>query len=154
MSMEFVINLGITASVHPAFAFGVSRKHICSHLLDRALFTDGLGFLGTSSSDIDPQHTAMAIRDSVVFSFHVSPEKLLFPDQESVETSFYFDYGYSLPGGDPFSPARYTRPSYRTSRYYQYGAQMTLHLVLGHSDFGSLAAGCNFSFYEIGRAHV
>ncbi|PKL13882.1 MAG: hypothetical protein CVV52_04175, partial [Spirochaetae bacterium HGW-Spirochaetae-8] len=89
MSMEFVINLGITASFHPAFAIGVSRKHICSHLLDRALFTDGLGFLGTSSSDIDPQHTAMAIRDSVVFSLHVSPEKLLLPDQKVLESSFY-----------------------------------------------------------------
>jgi hypothetical protein len=148
MSMEFVINLGITVSFHPSFAIGVSRKHICSHLLDRALFTDGLGFLGTSSSDIDPQHTSMAIRDSIVFSFHTSPEKLLFPDQEFVETSFYFDYGYSLPGGDPFSPARYTRPSFRSSRYYQYGAQLMLHMVLGRADFGSLAAGCNFSFYE------
>ncbi len=148
MAMEFVIDLGITASLHPSFALSVSRKHICSHLLDRSLFTDGDRFLGTSSSDIDPQHGPMAIRDSVVFSLHFAPEKLFFPGQDRVSTSLYADYGYSLPGGDPFSDARYTRPSYRTSRYFQYGAQATVRLTFGRFDAGSLYAACNFSHFE------
>ncbi len=148
MGMEFTIDLGITASIHPSFAVSVTRKHICSHLLDRSLFTDGQGFLGTSSSDTDPQHGPMAIRDSMVFSLHLSPEKLLFPNQKYVSTSFYADYGYSLPGGDPFSGARYTRPSYRTSQYYQLGAQATFHLSLNKSSLGSVYTACNFSYYE------
>lgn len=148
MGMEFTIDLGVTASLHPSLAVSVSRKHICSHLLDRSLFTDGQGFLGTSSSDTDPQHGPMAIRDSAVFSIHFSPEKLLFPRQKFLDTSFYADYGYSLPGGDPFAGARYTRPSYRTSQYYQFGAQATVHLSWGKAKLGSVYGACNFSFFE------
>jgi hypothetical protein len=150
MAMEFVINIGVTASLHPSFAVSVSRKHICSHLLDRSLFTDwnGYGFLGTSSSDVDSLQAVMAIRDSFVFSLHLAPEELLFPDQDLVETSLYVDYGYSLPGGDPFGEARYTRPSYRTSRYIQWGGQVSLHLCTGRGNFGSLAAGYHVSYYE------
>lgn len=148
MAMEFALDLGITASFHPSLAFSVSRKHICSHLLDRSLFTDGMRFLGTASQDTDPEHGPMAIRDSVVFSVHFAPEKLIFPGQDILSTSLYADYGYSLPGGDPFSDARYTRPSYRTSRYFQYGAQITVRVAFGNLDAGSLYAACNFSHYE------
>lgn len=148
MAMEFVIDLGITASPHPSLAFSVTRKHICSHLLDRSLFTEGTGFLGTASSDVDPQRTPMAIRDSAVFSVHFSPEKLFSPGQKLLTTSLYFDYGYSLPGGDPFSDARYTRPSYRTSQYFQYGAQVTIALTAFKTSLGSIYGGVNFSNYE------
>ena len=148
MAMEFDIDVALTASVHPSFALSVSRKHICSHLLDRSFFTDGLSFLGTSSSDTDPEHGPMAIRDSIVFSGSFSPEKLLFPRQDIVTTSFYADYGLSVPGYDLLNDARYTRPSYRTSRYFQYGAQASVRLAIGKTELGSLYGGCNFSLYE------
>jgi len=148
MGMEFVIDLGVTASFHPAIGLKASRKHICSHLLDRSLFTDGDGFLGTASSDVDPHHGPMAIRDSAVFSVHLAPEKIFFPTQEIIETSFYFDYGFSLPGDDPFGAARYTRPAYRSSRYYQYGAQATIHLDFGRVNLGSFYIAGNISHFE------
>lgn len=148
MAMEFTIDLAVTASIHPSFAVSVSRKHICSHLLDRSFFTSGHGFPGAGSSDTDPEHGPMGIRDSVVFSAGFSPEKLLFPKQNLVDTSLYVDYGLSLPGGDPFSDARYTRPSYRTSRYWQYGAQASIRIAIGKIELGSIYAACNFSQYE------
>jgi len=148
MAMEFAIDLAITASPHPSFAVSVSRKHICSHLLDRSLFTNGHPFPGSSSSDVDPEHVPMGIRDSVVFPAGFSPERLFFPRQKVIATSFYADYGYSLPGGDPFADARYTRPSYRTSRYYQYGIQASIRLAIGGTALGSVYGACNFSRYE------
>ena len=147
MSMEFIIDLGITISPVEGLAVGVSRKHICSHLLDRALFTSGDGFLGIAPSDVDPQHGPMAIRDSVIFSAHFAPEKVLGLAHENFESSLYIDYAYSLPGWDPLEDARYTRPSYRTSQYYQYGAQANLYLRNELVDIGGIYAACNFSFY-------
>jgi hypothetical protein len=148
MSMEFVVDLGITVSPISGLAFGVSRKHICSHLLDRSLFTSGDNFLGVSSSDVDPQHGPMAIRDSIVFSFHVALEKLFNLDYENFTSSIYADYGYSLPGKDPLNDARYTRPSYMTSRYYQIGAQATHYFRFNNVDLGGVYIASNLSFYE------
>ncbi len=148
ISMEFVVNLGVTVTPWPGISIGVSRKHICSHLLDRALFTSGDGYLGLSSSDTDPQHGPMAIRDSVIFSFHVAPEKLFGVKYKNLETSLYADYGYSLPGKDPLNDARYTRPSFRTSRYFNVGAQATHYFRYGKVDLGGVYAGMHLSFYE------
>ena len=128
----------------PGIGIGVARKHICSHLLDRSLFTSGDGFLGLSPSDTDPQHGPMAIRDSFVFSLHLAPEKIFKSNYKNLETSLYFDYAYSLPGSDPLNGARYTRPSYMTSRYFNMGIQATHYFEYDTTTYslaGSFPAG-------------
>lgn len=148
MAQEYLINLGVTYSPQPGIAIGVARQHICSHLLERSLFTGGGNFLGLAPSDIDPQHGPMAIRDSIIFSLHVAPEQILFSGPSNFSTSCYVDYGYSLPGKDPLNGARYTRPSYMTSRFLQVGAQATVDLRSLHQELGAIYIATNVSYYE------
>ena len=148
MAQEYLINLAVTYSPRPGIAVGVARQHICSHLLERSLFTGGGNFLGLAPSDTDPQHGPMAIRDSIIFSLHVALERIIFSEPMGFSTSCYVDYGYSLPGKDPLNDARYTRPSYMTSRYLQLGAQVTIELPPSHQELGAFYISTNVSYYE------